>query len=77
MRMASLRSIGAARKGKARSLKALLDGGADANAADSLGDTALMEAVMSKQTACARMLLSHSDLGATNMMGQNALHICV
>jgi len=67
----------AARLGKARSLKALLDGGADAKAADSLGNTALMAVVMSKQTACARMLLSHSDLGATNKMGHNALHTSV
>ena len=67
----------AARLGKARSLKALLDGGADANAADSLGNTALMTAVMFKQTACARMLLSHSDLGATNKMGYNTLHLSV
>jgi len=75
---ARLRSIyWAARKGKARSLKALLDGGADANAADSFGDTALISAVLSKQTACARMLLSHSNLGATNKMGKNALHLSV
>jgi len=67
----------AARLGKARSLKALLDGGADANAADSRGDTALITAVMFKQTACARMLLSHSNLGATNKLGYNALHISV
>jgi len=67
----------AARFGKARSLNALLDGGADANAADSFGNTALMEAVMYKQKACARMLLSHSNLGATNKKGRNALHISV
>jgi len=67
----------AARIGKARSLKALLDGGADANATDSCGNTALMTAVMTKQKACARMLLPHSNLGATNKKGQNALHISV
>ena len=67
----------AARFGNARSLKALLDGGADANAADSLGDTALMEAVMHKQKTCARMLLPHSNLSATNKKGQSALHMSV
>jgi ankyrin repeat protein len=67
----------AARCGKARGLKALLDGGADADAADSLGDTALMTAVMHKQKECARMLLPHSNLVAANKLGQNALHISV
>ena len=67
----------AARYGKARGLKALLDSGADADAVDFCGNAALMEAVMSKQKACARMLLPHSNLGATNVMGKNALHISV
>ena len=67
----------AARYGKARSLKALLDLGADGNAAGSLGNTALMTAVMFKQKACARMLLPHSNLSATNKKGHNALHISV
>jgi len=67
----------AARYGKVRSLKALLDGGADGNAAGSFGNTALMTAVMFKQKACARMLLPHSNLGATNKKGKNALHISV
>jgi len=67
----------ATRKGKARSLKALLDGGADANAADFCGNTALMTAVIYKQKACARMLLPHSNLGATNRAGKNAFHINV
>jgi len=67
----------AARFGKARSLKAMLDGDADGNAADSFGNTALMEAVMSKQKACARMLLPHSNLGATSRQGKTAFHISV
>jgi len=67
----------AARFGKARGLKALLDGGADANAVGPLGDTALITAVLAKQKACARMLLPHSNLGATNKQGRNALHISV
>jgi len=67
----------AAGYGKARSLKALLDGGADADAAVSLGNTALMNAVMTKQKACAWMLLPQSNLGATNKKGMNALHISV
>jgi len=67
----------AARLGKARSLKTLLDGGADGNTTGSFGNTALMEAVMFKQKACARMLLPHSNLGATNKRGHNAFHISV
>jgi len=67
----------AARFGKTLSLKALLDGGADGNAASLLGNTALMEAVMLKQKACARMLLPHSNLGATNKKGKTAFHISV
>jgi len=67
----------AARFGKARGLKALLDGGADANAADSFGNTALMTAVAFKQKASARMLLPHSNLGANNKLGRNALHMSV
>jgi len=67
----------AARYGKACSLKALLDGGANVNAAGLLGNTALMSAVMNKQKACARMLLPHSNLTATDKKGRNALHISV
>jgi len=67
----------AARLGKARSLKALLDSGADANATDRLGNTALIAAIAYKQTTCARMLLLHSNLGATNKAGRNALHVSV
>jgi len=68
----------ASRYGKARSLKALLDCGADANAADRMGNTALMEAVVYKQqNVCARMLLPHSNLDATNKEGRRALHVSV
>jgi len=67
----------AARLGKARSLKALLDGGADANATNRFGDTALMAAVLCKQKACARMLLPHSNLDVMNKTGHSVLHTSV
>jgi len=68
----------AARLGKSRSTKALLDGGADTDATDLLGNTALMDAISHKQTASARSLILRSNLaGVFNKAGRNALHVSV
>jgi len=55
----------------------LLENGADANAVDSIGNSALFESVMFKYTRCAELLLLHSDLSMTNHEGYDAFHICV
>ena len=67
----------AAAQGSLQALKVLLSSGASPAATDALGNIALFEAIMSKFTECARVLLPLSDLGHTNLRGKNALHACV
>jgi ankyrin repeat protein len=67
----------AAQCGYLSCLQLLLDARANANAQDDLRNTPLMEAVMGKHVACARVLLPASELAITDRMGCTALHVSV
>src|SRR3712207_5168927 len=65
----------AAREGDLVSLRALLDAGADVNAADENGYTPLMEAAHAPHPEAVRLLLAAgADLEARNRLGSTALH---
>jgi len=68
----------AAECGSARSLKALLTGGANANAvATGIGNTPLVAAICGQHMLCVELLLPRSDLSITNKQGMNAFHASV
>lgn len=67
----------AALGGSLRPLLRLLAAGADPNAIDRLGNSALMDAVGLKRAECCRALLDVSELSLVNGRGVNALHVCV
>ena len=57
-------------------VRLLLEGGADANSGDDLGNTPLQAAIHAK-SACARELIPHTDLRIFSADGNNALHACI
>jgi ankyrin repeat protein len=68
----------AAEYGSLRPMLTLLAAGADPNASDRrIGNTALNTAIGFKHPECCGALLDVSDLGLTNRLGRNALHVCV
>ena len=58
-------------------VSALLAAGADPHQKESLGNTPLMSAIMSRRTESAKALLPVSHPHLTNRQGYNALHACV
>jgi ankyrin repeat protein len=54
----------------------LLARGANPNAADDLGNTPLMNAIMMKHALCVAELVPVSDLSITNAQGLTAFHVC-
>ena len=66
----------AARSGKANCVEALLEWGADKDAADSDGDTAMHEAAREGHLECARLLVeARADRAKNNNKGQTALEL--
>ena len=55
----------------------LLEAGSDANAADNLGNTPLIDAVLNKCPDCAKALLPFSDTRKVNKIGCAAFHVSV
>jgi len=64
----------AAKSGAMDVLRLLLEAGADARSCNSIGNTPLTEAVSRGQLACARELITHTDLRIFNVSGLNVLH---
>ena len=62
--------------GSVGAIARLLERGADPNACDDEGDTALMCAIVRQQPLAVAALLPVTDLGVHNLMGRNALHLC-
>ena len=67
----------AAQCGAAGCLLALLSRGADADAGDREGTTALQAAVSASDALCVKALLPRSDLAASNVRGFAAIHVAV
>jgi len=67
----------AANHGSIDVVRLLLEGGADANSLDNLGNTPLQGAVSLGKIACARELIPHTDLRIFSADGMNALHTSI
>lgn len=66
--------LNAAINGQYKCLKVLLDGGANVNAVNDLGETALMKAVSYNNQTCMELLIKYgADLNIKNMYGESAL----
>ena len=70
--------IEAARRGKLAFVKKLLDDGADVNATNYIGQTALMLAAANRHVDVVKLLLEHgADVNATDDIGRTALMLAV
>jgi ankyrin repeat protein len=67
----------AASYGSTDVLRLLLEGGADANSLDNLGNTPLLTALSYSKISCARELIPHTDLRIFSADGLNVLHASI